>query len=92
MTMRIALFSVAAMLLVAGCGGSTNVSSGSSAGEVAGIVPADVSVLVAFETDRDSEQWQRADELLLQEGLGISHKEVALMRTEAAGLLVKRGH
>jgi hypothetical protein len=64
MTMRIALFSVAAMLLVAGCGGSTNVSSGSSAGEVAGIVPADVSVLVAFDTDRDSEQWQRADELL----------------------------
>jgi hypothetical protein len=64
MTIRIAFLSVAFALLVAGCGGSTSVSSGSSAGEVSGIVPADVSVLVAFETDRGSEQWQRADELL----------------------------
>lgn len=53
----------AVLVLAAGCGGSS-VSSGSSADEVAGIVPASVPLLIALETDPESEQWRRADALL----------------------------
>ena len=50
--------------LVAGCGGGTTTTSGSAAGDVAEIVPASAPVLIALETDPDSDQWQQADELL----------------------------
>ena len=62
---RRALLLVAAGLLAAaaGCGGSET-QSGSGAGEVAGIVPASAPLLLAFETDPESEQWQQAEELL----------------------------
>jgi len=55
----LALFSAA----FAGCGGSTN-TSGSAAADVAGVVPASAPVLIALETDPDSDQWQQADDLL----------------------------
>ena len=61
--MRLVLPLVGALLLVAGCGGSET-TSGSSAAEVAGLVPADAALLIALETDPESEQWQQADELL----------------------------
>lgn len=50
-------------LVIAGCGGSES-TSGSSAADVAGIVPASAPLLLAFETDPESEQWKQADELL----------------------------
>ena len=50
-------------LLLAGCGGGTT-SSGSGAEEVAGLIPASTPLLIALETDPDSDQWQQADELL----------------------------
>jgi hypothetical protein len=52
-----------AALLVAGCGG-TGTSASAVAGGVAEIVPADAPLLVAIETDPDSEQWERASALL----------------------------
>jgi hypothetical protein len=61
--MRLLPLLVGALLLVTGCGG-TAVTSGSSADEVAGLVPATVPLLAAFETDPESEQWQQADGLL----------------------------
>ncbi len=61
---RLALLLLAALaLLSAGCGGSKNTAA-SDASEVAAIVPADVPLLLAFETDPESEQWRQADELL----------------------------
>ncbi len=64
-SMRFVPLLVVGLLLAAGCGGGSAVSTtGSSADEVAGIVPASVPVLVAVETDPESEQWQKADELL----------------------------
>lgn len=61
---RPALLLLAALaVLLAGCGGSENTAA-SDASEVAGIVPADAPVLVALETDPESEQWQQADQLL----------------------------
>ena len=42
---------VAVLLLAAGCGGGSTLAAGSSADEVAGIVPANVPLLVAVETD-----------------------------------------
>jgi Protein of unknown function (DUF3352) len=62
--MRLLPLLIAALLLAAGCGGGSALTSGSSADEVAGIVPADTALLIAFETDPESEQWQQADELL----------------------------
>jgi len=50
-------------VLLAGCGGSENTAA-TGAAEVAGIVPADVPVLLAFETDPESEQWRQAEQLL----------------------------
>lgn len=62
--MRRALLLAAVVLLAAaGCGGS-DTSSSSGAGEVAAIVPASAPLLIALETDRESEQWQQAEELL----------------------------
>ena len=52
-----------ASLAVAGCGG-TEATSGSSAAEVAGTIPASAPLVVALETDPESDQWQQADELL----------------------------
>lgn len=48
---------------LAGCGGSEQTAA-STASEVAAIVPANVPVLLAFETDPESEQWQQAEQLL----------------------------
>jgi len=50
-------------LLLAGCGGSENTAA-SGASEVAAILPADVPLLLAFETDPESEQWGQAEQLL----------------------------
>ncbi|MGI9113358.1 MAG: hypothetical protein ACR2GT_14385 [Gaiellaceae bacterium] len=50
-------------LAAVGCGGSTT-TAGSVAADVAGIVPASAPVLIALETDPESDQWQQADELL----------------------------
>lgn len=64
MPRRPALLLLAALaVLLAGCGGSENTAA-SSASEVAAIVPADVPLLIAFETDPESEQWQQAEQLL----------------------------
>ena len=61
---RFTLLPLAAVaLLLAGCGGSENTAA-SGAAEVAGIVPDDVPVLVALETDPESEQWRQAEQLL----------------------------
>jgi Protein of unknown function (DUF3352) len=60
----ITLALAASLLLAAGCGGGDSAATGSSAAEVAGILPASAPLLVAFETDPESEQWQRADDLL----------------------------
>ena len=62
--MRSIPLALAALLLAAGCGGGSALTSGSSASEVAGLVPASAPLLVALETDPESEQWQQADELL----------------------------
>jgi hypothetical protein len=59
---RVAAVTVILVALLAGCGGSE--TTGSSAAEVAGLVPASAPLLIAFESDPDSEQWQQADELL----------------------------
>ena len=64
MRFRSALLLAAGTLLIAGCGGDSATTSGSSAAEVAGLVPANAPLLIALETDPDSEQWQQADELL----------------------------
>ena len=48
---------------VAGCGGAENAGS-SVASEVAGMIPASAPLVIAFETDPQSEQWRQADELL----------------------------
>ena len=61
---RVALFCAFVALLLAGCGGTNTSGSGSSAAEVAGLVPASAPLLIALETDPDSEQWKQADELL----------------------------
>lgn len=64
MPRRLAPLLLAALaLLLAGCGGSENTAA-SGASEVAAIIPADVPLLLAFETDPESEQWRQADELL----------------------------
>ena len=61
---RLALLLLAALaLLIAGCGGSKNTAA-SDASDVAAIVPDDAPLLVAFETDPDSEQWRQAQQLL----------------------------
>lgn len=61
---RIALLALAALaVLLAGCGGSENTAA-SGASEVAAIVPEDVPLLLAFETDPESEQWRQAEQLL----------------------------
>lgn len=56
--------SVTVLLVVAlaGCGGSE--TAGSSAADVAGTIPASAPLVVALETDPDSDQWRQADELL----------------------------
>ena len=59
----IALLAALALLL-AGCGGSDSTNAAAVAGEVAEIVPADVQLVFVVETDPESEQWRRADELL----------------------------
>ena len=59
----IALLAALALLL-AGCGGNDATNAAAVAGEVAEIVPADVQLVFAVETDPESEQWRRADELL----------------------------
>jgi len=66
MTMRIRslFFLVGGALLLVGCGGGSATSTGSVAGEVAGLVPASAPLLISLETDPDSDQWQQADELL----------------------------
>jgi hypothetical protein len=63
--MRRALLAIVllASVAVAGCGG-TESTTGSSAAEVAGTIPASAPLLIAFETDPESEQWKQADELL----------------------------
>ncbi len=63
-SMRFLPLVVVAVLLAAGCGGGSAVSTGSSADEVAGLVPASTPLLIAFETDPESEQWGQADALL----------------------------
>ena len=65
-SMRRSLIALLALLSVAGagCGGGSTTTAGSAAGDVAGIVPASAPVLIALETDPESEQWQQADELL----------------------------
>lgn len=62
-TIRRLLVPTVVVFLLAGCGGSES-TSGSSAADVAGIVPASAPLLLAFETDPDSDQWRQADELL----------------------------
>ena len=64
MTAIRSFLSVTVLLAVAlaGCGGSE--TAGSSAADVAGTIPASAPLVVALETDPDSEQWQQADELL----------------------------
>lgn len=62
-TIRRIFLAALLVVAVAGCGGSES-TSGSTAAEVAGIVPASAPLLIAFETDPESEQWQQADELL----------------------------
>ncbi|MCP9485075.1 MAG: DUF3352 domain-containing protein [Gaiellaceae bacterium MAG52_C11] len=64
--MRSTLIAVFALfsLAVAACGGGSTNTAGSVAGDIAGIVPASAPVLIALETDPDSDQWQQADELL----------------------------
>lgn len=59
---RAAAAAVLLVALLAGCGGSE--TTGSSSAEVAGLVPASAPLLIAFESDPESEQWQQADELL----------------------------
>ncbi len=51
-------------LTLLGCGGGSTNTAGSVAADVAGIVPASAPILIALETDPDSDQWQQADELL----------------------------
>ena len=65
-SMRAGLIALTALLalVLAGCGGGSVNTSGSVVGDVAEIVPASAAVLIALETDPDSEQWQQADELL----------------------------
>ena len=64
MARRLALLPVVALaLLLPGCGGSENTAA-SGAAEVAAIVPDDAPVLVALETDPESEQWRQAEQLL----------------------------
>ena len=61
---RLAFLPLAALaLLLAGCGGSKNTAA-AGASDVAAIVPADAPVLIAFETDPESEQWRQAEQLL----------------------------
>ena len=50
-------------LVLAGCGGGAS-TTGSSAADVAGIIPASAPLLIAFESDPESDQWQQADALL----------------------------
>jgi hypothetical protein len=59
---RLAAVAVLLVVALAGCGGSE--TTGSSATEIAGLIPAGAPLLIAFESDPDSEQWQQADELL----------------------------
>ena len=61
---RVALLCALVALLVAGCGGTNTSGSGSSAAEVAGLVPASAPLLIALETDPESEQWKQADDLV----------------------------
>lgn len=56
------LLTVLAVLL-SGCGGSEQTAA-SSASDVAAIVPSEVPLLLAFETDPESEQWQQVEALL----------------------------
>ena len=65
-TMRSSLIALSALvcLAAAGCGGGSTTASGSAVGDVAGLVPASAPILIALETDPDSEQWQQADKLL----------------------------
>lgn len=62
---RSSLIAVSALLclVLAGCGGGAS-TTGSSAADVAGIIPASAPLLIAFESDPESDQWQQADELL----------------------------
>ena len=55
---RLGLLLAALALLLAGCGGTTNPSSGA-----ADIVPASVPLFVALDTDLGSSQWQTVNEL-----------------------------
>ena len=59
---RFAAVTVLLVVALAGCGGSE--TTGSSAAEVAGLIPASAPLLIAFESDPESDQWQQADELL----------------------------
>jgi hypothetical protein len=61
---RSSLIAVSAVCLaLAGCGGGGS-TTGSSAADVAGIIPASAPLLLAFESDPESDQWQQADTLL----------------------------
>lgn len=60
---RIALLCLIALLGVTGCGGSA-VTTASSFDDVPGVVPADVPLVIAVDTDPESSQWQQLDELL----------------------------
>jgi hypothetical protein len=64
MSRRLVLPLLAALaVLLAGCGGSEKTAASGTA-DVAAIVPADVPLLLAFETDPESEQWRQAEQLL----------------------------
>ena len=62
---RSSLIALSALLclVLAGCGGGAGTTA-SSAADVAGIIPASAPLLIAFESDPESDQWQQADELL----------------------------
>ena len=62
-SIRRSLLVALTVLVVAGCGGSES-TSGSSAAAVAEVVPASAPLLIGFESDPESAQWQQADALL----------------------------
>jgi hypothetical protein len=51
-------------LLLSGCGGETSSNAAAVSADVAELVPADAQLVLALETDPESEQWRRAEALL----------------------------